>query len=68
MGVWHLTGEIYVESAGRAVEYDIEVEQEWDEDDEPDAQTIFDYLVNTGDIQIIPGEAEYIPNEDDEDY
>lgn len=61
--MWHLTGEIYMESTGTSAEYDLDVEDE-DIDDPTDALQVLNYLMQTGDLQIIPADAEYVEDED----
>jgi hypothetical protein len=66
MAVWHATGEIYMESTGTSASYDVEFDDDWD--DEPDAMKILYALMNIGDLQIIPEDCEFIPDEfDDQD-
>lgn len=66
MGVWHVTGEIYMESTGTSAQYDVDLDDDFDE--EPDAMKILYALMNIGDLQIITEDCEYVPDEwDDQD-
>ena len=67
MGMWHVTGEIYMESTGESAQYDVDFDED-DFEDEPDAMKILYALMNIGDLQIIPQETEFVPDEfDDQD-
>lgn len=66
MGVWNCRGEIYMESTGESASYDVDIDY-MDIENVPDAMKILYYLMNTGDLQIIPESTEYIPDEYDED-
>ena len=66
MGVWNCRGEIYMESTGESASYDVDID-DLDIDEEPDAMKVLYYLMNTGDLQIIPEESIYVPDEWDEE-
>lgn len=52
MSTYRVGGEIFLESTLESAMYDVEME--WDGDSPPDPMSILDYLMQTGDIQIIP--------------
>lgn len=60
--MWHVSGEIYMESTGTSAEYDLDVE-DGDIEDPTDPMQVLYYLMHTGDLQILPNESEW---EDDD--
>lgn len=62
---YNVTGEIYMESTGQSAEFDIDME--WDGEHEPNAMDVLHWLMQTGDLQIIPGAVAYIGADDEDD-
>jgi len=58
MPMYRVGGEIFLESTRESAMY--EVQMEWDGDSPPDPMSILDYLMQTGDIQIIPSHWEEV--------
>ncbi len=56
---WRCVGSVFVEGTYAEAEYDFELESLWG-DEEPTAQEVFEYMVSTGIIQIIPESIEEI--------
>jgi hypothetical protein len=58
MSMYRVSGDILLESTHESAMYDVEME--WDGDSPPDPISILDYLMQTGDIQIIPSHWEEV--------
>lgn len=54
---YRVEGEIFIESTHESAAYDV-IMEEWD--DVPDPMSILEYLMQTGDIQIIPSHWEEV--------
>ena len=61
MSNYLVTGTIYIESTGESAMYEVEME-DWD--DVPDPMSILEYLIEIGDIQIIPSHWEVVEDDD----
>ena len=61
MNNYLVSGTIHIESTGESAMYEVEME-DWD--DVPDPMSILEYLIEIGDIQIIPSHWEVVEDDD----
>lgn len=64
MAIYNCTGSIHMESTLTEADYDVDIE--WDDDDDPPTDLdVLDYLLSSGDLQIIPIRIEEVEEEDE---
>lgn len=64
MEMYRMTGHLFIEGTMESADYDFDME--WEEEHEPDAMDALRYMLDTGIIQIMHDNTEYL-GDDEED-
>ena len=63
--MYRCTGSIFIEGTYESANYDFEME--WEGDSEPNEMDVLGYLLNSGILQIMHEETEYLGNDEEDE-